>query len=378
MGDLYPRWVGARELLLNRRNPYGSEVSHEIQMAYYGHIVSAEDAARHVDEQRFAYPIYVVFLMAPTIHTDFAEIKFWAPFVLGMFAALSVALSVDLLNWHLPWTTTTALMLFALSSPQIAQGMLHQQLALVVACLLTAGAWCVHKGYLVMAGALVAFSTIKPQMALLPLIWFLLWAAGEWRGRWRLLLSFGVTLALLIGGGEFLLPGWLGDFVAAMEEYRKYFPTTSLPRLLLGDSLGIAVSLVIVVWLLSFAWKNRKSSGDSRQFVLVFAAFLMGTVLAFPLFTPFNQALLILPTVLVVREWRAFSRLARLTFVAIMFWPWITSLALLLLRPPVDPASRLPLLPAFAASFLPLLLPVFVATRRKIVDDHIELETPTT
>src|SRR6266496_5933555 len=40
MGDLYPRWVGAREILLNRRNPYSPEVSHEIQMAYYGHVVT--------------------------------------------------------------------------------------------------------------------------------------------------------------------------------------------------------------------------------------------------------------------------------------------------------------------------------------------------
>src|SRR6202035_4447497 len=30
MGDLYPRWVGTRELLIHRRNPYSPEVSHEI------------------------------------------------------------------------------------------------------------------------------------------------------------------------------------------------------------------------------------------------------------------------------------------------------------------------------------------------------------
>ncbi len=29
MGDLYPRWVGARELLLHQRNPYSEEISHE-------------------------------------------------------------------------------------------------------------------------------------------------------------------------------------------------------------------------------------------------------------------------------------------------------------------------------------------------------------
>ena len=37
MDDLYPRWVGAQELLLHGRNPYGAEVSHKIQITFYGH-----------------------------------------------------------------------------------------------------------------------------------------------------------------------------------------------------------------------------------------------------------------------------------------------------------------------------------------------------
>jgi hypothetical protein len=372
MGDLYPRWVGARELLLNRRNPYSPEVSHEIQIAYYGHIVTAEEAAqRVVDEQRFVYPVYVVFLMAPTIYTDFAKVQFWAPFVLGAFAVLSVAFSVGLLDWQLPWTTTIALILLVLSSPQIVQGMRHQQLALVVACLLTAGGWCVHKGHLASAGVLLALSTIKPQMALLPLVWFVLWATGEWRTRRRLLLGLGVTLLLLVGAGELLVPGWLGDFVAGMAAYRRYFPTTSVPRLILGDTLGIAVSCVIVIWILMFGWKNRKTGADSRQFVSVLAAFLMGTVLAFPLFTPFNQALLILPALMVVRGWGGIARPGRLSFMAVVFWPWIGSIGLLALRPPLNPASQMALLPALAASAVPLLLPVLLSTTRKPEDDQV-------
>src|SRR5439155_17440967 len=50
------------------------EVSREIQIVFYGHAVTPEEAAQHVvDEQRFAYPLYVVFLMAPTIYTDFVK-----------------------------------------------------------------------------------------------------------------------------------------------------------------------------------------------------------------------------------------------------------------------------------------------------------------
>src|SRR5579863_9554086 len=89
MGDLYPRWVGTRELLLHGRNPYGPEVSGEIQMAFYGRIVTPGDRGpghKIIDEQRFAYPVYVVFLMAPTMYSDFATVQRWAPTVLGFLA----------------------------------------------------------------------------------------------------------------------------------------------------------------------------------------------------------------------------------------------------------------------------------------------------
>ncbi|HZW78878.1 MAG TPA: glycosyltransferase 87 family protein, partial [Candidatus Deferrimicrobiaceae bacterium] len=172
MGDLYPRWVGTRELFLHRLNPYGPEVSHEIQMAYYGHPVNQDyslPVGKIVDEQRFAYPVYVVFLMSPTIHTDFAHVRTWARFALGLITAVSVLLSLSLLGQCPRWETVTAIVLFTLSSAQIVQGLRFEQLALLVGFLLIAGAWCTSRGQLKTAGVLLALSTIKPQMALIPL-----------------------------------------------------------------------------------------------------------------------------------------------------------------------------------------------------------------
>ena len=37
LSDLYPRWLGARELLLHGRDPYSAEVTRDIQAGYYGH-----------------------------------------------------------------------------------------------------------------------------------------------------------------------------------------------------------------------------------------------------------------------------------------------------------------------------------------------------
>src|SRR5437879_3355174 len=98
MGDLFPRWIGARALLLDGRNPYAPEVSHEIQMAFYGRPITQSYDVPHakiIDEQRFAYPVYVVFLLAPTVHATFTSVQAWAPFVLALFTALSVALWLD-------------------------------------------------------------------------------------------------------------------------------------------------------------------------------------------------------------------------------------------------------------------------------------------
>jgi MFS family permease len=366
MGDLYPRWVGAREVLLYGKNPYGPEVSGEIQTAFYGHVLTADDAARGVvDQQRFVYPIYVVFLLAPTIHMDFSRVYFMAPLILALFTVIGILFCVDLIEWRLPWQGTISLILFTLSSPQIQQGMRHQQLALVVACLLFAGVWCVRKKHLAAAGTLLALATIKPQMALLPLIWLVLWSAGEWRTRWRLPAAVGVTMAALIGAGEFVLPGWLGYFFAGLGAYQKYFPTTSLLRLLLGDTFGNIISGGIITLLLIVGWRNRKEPAHSQRFISVFAAFLISAVVTFPLFTPFNQAMLILPVLLLLRDWKLFPKTARLVFVSLVSWPWIVSVALLLSRPQLSVNRQWPLLPSLLVSFVPLVLPLLLFTRRE-------------
>lgn len=366
MWDLYPRWVGTRELLLHGRNPYSSEVSHEIQMAYYGHIITQdhrETSHKIIDEQRFAYPLYVVFLMAPTIYADFAEVYRWAPFVLGLLAALCVPLSLDILGWRLPWLGIASITLFTVSSPQIAQGMRHQQLSIVVGTFLIAGAWCVRKNHLGSAGAFLAWSTIKPQMVVFPLCFFLVWVIGDWPKRWRLFAGFLAALAILFGTGELLLPGWVRDFVEGTQAYRHYFPTTSALRMALGDTSGEMLGGIILAGLLILAWRNRLEAATSPRFITSFAAFLIGTILVFPLFTPFNQVLLILPAMLVLQEWKTLPRFSRLVFMILVSWPWIASSLLLLFPPRFDSSNELPLLPLLLVSFFPLFLPALLVTR---------------
>ena len=372
ISDLYSPWVGTRELLLNRRNPYGPEVSHEIQMVFYGRVINQnynEPGAELVDEQRFAYPVYEVFLTAPLVYADFADVQRWAPFALASLIAMTILFCLSILHWRLRWEATAAIVLFTLSSPQIVQGLRLQQLAIFEGFLLTVAAWCVSRNHLVTAGALLAISTIKPQMALLPLCWFAIWSAGEWHKRWRLSASFVATLAALIAAGELLLPGWPKYFLAGLAAYRKYALPTSWLRMALGDTSGAILGGLIVLALLVFAWRTRQTTtADSLQFASMLAAFFMADLLAFPLFTPFNQVLLILPTTLLLHHWKALSKFSQVIFIISVSWPWVMSAVLLLFPPHLNSPSQLPLLPSFLVPFAPLILPLLLMTRRHHAD----------
>src|SRR5580692_4731632 len=75
LSDLYPRWLGARELLLRGRDPYSAEVKREIQTGYYGRPLDPSRPYDPRDQAGFAYPVYVVFCLAPTIGLPFAIVQ---------------------------------------------------------------------------------------------------------------------------------------------------------------------------------------------------------------------------------------------------------------------------------------------------------------
>ena len=365
LGDLYSPWMGTRAVLLEHRNPYGPEVTREIQMAFYGHpiVQNYDDPAKVVDEQRFVYPVYVVLLLAPIAHVEFATLHAWAPLVLGIFIVANVLLYRAIVRWPSSRMATTALIVFILASPQIVQGLRLRQLGLLAACLLAAGVWCIFRGHWISAGVVLAVSTIKPQMVVLPLVWVLFWVLADWRRRWRLAAGFVVTLLALIAAGEWILPGWLGYFVRGLAAYRHYGPSTSILEIGFGHGIGRTLCVVLVSWLLIWAWSKRKVDAGAQEFAVPLGALLVGTSIGFPLLPIFNQVLLILPVLIVLREWSGLSQFFRGALVICVSWPWIAAAGLLAFPPPESTPTLLPLLPSSLVLVVPFLLLVLLATR---------------
>src|SRR5208282_956753 len=229
LSDLYPRWLGARELLLHGRDPYSAEVTREIQAGYYGRPLDASRPGDPIDQQAFAYPVYVVFYFAPTVGVDFEIVQrafFW---ILVGITAASVPLWLRLLGWTVAPSVQAAMMALTLGSLPVLQGLKLQQLSLFVAAVCAASMALLAAGCLIPAGILLALATIKPQLVLPLLLWLGLWSFGDLRRRYRLAASFLIVMVVLCAASEWFLPHWIARFWHAAGAYLQY--TQAVPVL---------------------------------------------------------------------------------------------------------------------------------------------------
>src|SRR5258708_11510239 len=130
--DLYPRWYGTRELLLYHRDPYGVEVSREIQIAYYGRALDPSVAADRLDQERFAYPLYVIFLMLPTVPMEFDTVRVVVWWFLAAVTAAELWCWLRFLRIQLSVIAGAAVFALALTSLPVLQGLRLLPLGLLV------------------------------------------------------------------------------------------------------------------------------------------------------------------------------------------------------------------------------------------------------
>ena len=367
LSDLYPRWLGARELLLHGRNPYSQEITLETQKGYYGRLLDASRPDDPKDQQGFAYPAYVVFILAPLIKLSFHDVQIIFKWLLIGLTLGSVVIWLRALRWRLPPLAVAIAMLLTLGSVPAVQGIKLQQLSLLVAAFLAGAGACVAGGYLFSGGTILALATIKPQLAWPVIAWLLAWAVSDWKARRRLVIGFSVTMGALFIGAEIVLPGWWRMFLKALRQYRQYTHNESVLDQLFnwiagrfaGDILAILTVFICAIVL----WTARKSPAISPEFGRALALVLALTVLIVPMYAPYNQVLLLPAILSLVRErpeLAAGSRSARFAYAAAalaLAWQWIASMALSVtwLISPLQ-ALKMWKLPFYATFSLPVLV----------------------
>jgi hypothetical protein len=334
LSDLYPRWLGARELLLRGRNPYGADVTREIQAGYYGRVLDSSRPGDPKDQQAFAYPVYVIFYLAPTVHLSFDLVRkgfFWV--LLGL-TVTSVPLWLGVLRWPASLRIQACLVALTLGSLAVMQGLKLQQLTLFVVALLAIAIAFLVTDCAIAAGVLLALATIKPQVVCLLLLWLAIWTLGDWRRRYRWAASFLATMVILSLAGEMCLPHWIPRFWQAAREYQNYTGATLLLDELIPSPWSRLLALSAGIAAVYVCWRHRKYAADSTAFAVTTCMVLAVTLLIVPTYALYNQVLLLPALLMLAREWRAIwnrSRASRvfLAGVAVLLvWPWISSTVL--------------------------------------------------
>jgi hypothetical protein len=335
LSDLYPRWLGARELLLHHRDPYSADITREIQTGYWGRPLDPARPLDPKDQAGFAYPVFVVFLLLPTIALPFSAVQTGFRWFLFVLTAATVPLWLRALRWRPSVTTTAILMVLTLGSFQVVQGIKVQQLGLLVGGLVAGSAALFAERRPGFAGVLLAFATIKPQLVLPLLVWLLLWVFSDWQVRRNFVWGFVSTMAILLAAAEYVLPGWVWRFRDAIIAYRQYNDgAESVLDVLLTPQWGRPLAGLTALALAVLYWRFRRAPIDSSAFRFMLALTLAVTVVIVPKAAPYNQILLLPGILLVVRAWGTLwqkgGRIRVILMICglLIFWPWLAATAL--------------------------------------------------
>jgi Glycosyltransferase family 87 len=334
LSDLYPRWLGARELLLHGRDPYRADVTREIQVGYYGRPLDPSRPGDPHDAQGFAYPVYVVFCLAPTVRLPFAVVQkcfFW---LLLVFAMASTLLWLRVLRWDVPLAVQLSVLTLTLGSLAVMQGLKLEQMSLLVAGLIAIAIALLVTEHAVAAGILLALSTIKPQLVVLLLCWLALWTVADWRRRYRWVASFLATMAILLAASEWYLPHWIPRFWLAIRDYQTYTGAMSVMDKLIGPPWSRALELVAFAAVVGVCWRERRQAANTGAFAFTVSLLLATTILLVPTFAPYNQVLLIPALLVLFRERRTIwqrgigNRILSPLTAGLVVLPWISSIVL--------------------------------------------------
>jgi hypothetical protein len=332
--DFYPLWLSSQQWLLHADQPYSPAVTRKIQTGLFGRPLDPGNPFDPpADYRAFAYPAFLDVLVLPLARLPFPWVRFLlAPFLVAI-TALSVVLWLRVLRIHFSPAIVATLILLTLFSYPVLEGVFALQIGLLVNFLLVTALLALEHGKQILAGALLALSTVKPQMSLLVIFCLLTWALSQWRERWPFASGLIAGLGVLYAAAAWVSPSWIVEWLRVLRHYGRYSQPT-LPIDLFGAKFGAALSLGLLMLAMVVAWRIRRSSPRDPDFSTALAGLLLLSVLVLLPGQAVYDHILLLPSVLLLLQaTRTLNRgrqpirfLLVLTGLAIS-WQWIAALA---------------------------------------------------
>ncbi len=260
--DFLVHWVGTRALVVDGISPYSDEVAGRIQTMVYGRLAQAGE-----HQLRVAYPLYSISLFLPfALVPDFVMARSIWMTVLELALVGLAVLSMRLADWRPGMGMTVGFILFSLLWYHGMRPLINGNAVILIAFFMAAGLSALRGKAEELAGVLFAFMTIKPQLALVFLLYITFWGISN--QRWRMLGWLFGTVAVLSAVSTMLIPDWLLQNLREVVLYPKYNPAGTPAAIFaewmpatgqrIGFGLTIFFCLVLIVeWFLSRRYEFR-------------------------------------------------------------------------------------------------------------------------
>lgn len=314
--DFYPRWAGARALLIEGRDPYSAEVTRETEAVL-------DPQQRRTNSFNFAFPLPVIFLFWPLVYGSYA----WAQAIwMVTLQWVAIGLVVTLVVWRQqrpsPFLITLTI-LAVLSFYPVVRTIFLGQFTLHVALFVALTLLLLQRGRDGWAGLCLSLAVVKPQMVLLLVPWLLIWAAGQ--RRWRFLIGLAGGGAGLLLVSLALVPDWPLGFLTGLRDYKAVAAGRDPLQVLLdllwpAEPVAVRYAAVILLVLLLLAAWRRGWRHDGPRFERAVFWTITVSLLAFFQTGTTNQVLLLIP--LFVWGYQLRDRLGR--------WPVVLTAVVLL------------------------------------------------
>ncbi len=263
--DFLVHWMGTRSYITEGISPYSDEVALRIQNMAYG-----RPAQPGEHELRVAYPLYsIAFFLPFALIKDFTLARAVWMTVLEIALVVLCFLSLRLTRWKPTPLILMLLLLFSLFWYHGLRALILGNAVILVTLLIVGALLAMRMEADELAGVLLGFATIKPQVVVVLLLYITVWAI--YRKRWKLIIWLFGTVFLLSAAAALLMPDWILQNLREVLRYPGYNPPGTPATVFsiympgVGSRIGQGVSVFLIVvllleWLLSLR-------GDFRAFL---------------------------------------------------------------------------------------------------------------
>ena len=263
--DFLVHWMGTRSFITEGISPYSDEVALRIQDMVYG-----RPAQPGEHELRVAYPLYsMVFFLPFALVRDFTMARAVWMTVLELALVALCFFSLRLTRWKPLPLVLMLLLLFSLLWYHALRALILGNAVILVTLLVTGGLLAIRNSEDELAGVLLGFATIKPQVVLVLLVFIFLWSLRK--RRWKIVFWMVGTVVLLAGAAALLLPDWILQNIREIIRYPGYNPPGTPAAVFavympgVGRQIGMGVSIFLAIVLLIEWWLATR--GDFRAFL---------------------------------------------------------------------------------------------------------------